>query len=185
MNVSDCGLTDDDVLYEQNQVTERLAEIATELDTQYRGSELLIVGVLNGAFMIVADLVRLMASHVEIDWVGVSSYGGGTRSSGTIRPTKDMTEDVRGRHVLLVDDILDSGLTLSWLRSRIEAQGAASIASCVLLRKPAHSGRKTEVEYVGFDIPDVFAVGYGLDHAGRYRGLQCIAHVTMESPTRR
>lgn len=175
MNLEECGLTKDDVLMDEGRIADRIGEIAAQLDTRYHDSDLLVVGVLSGAFMIVADLVRMMSSHVEIDWIGVSSYGDKTRSSGTIKPTKDITVDVAGRSVLLVDDILDTGLTLSWLRNRMRAQGAGSIESCVLLRKPPTPGRRIDAEYVGFDIPDVFAVGFGLDHAGRYRNLRCIA----------
>lgn len=175
MDIEDCGLGKDDILMDEDRIAGRIGEIATDLDARYGDADLLVVGVLSGAFMIVADLVRLMSSHVEVDWIGVSSYGDGARSSGTIKPTKDLTADVAGRNVLLVDDILDTGLTLSWLRSRMRALGAASVESCVLLRKPATPSRRIDAEYVGFDIPDVFAVGFGLDHAGRYRNLRCVA----------
>jgi hypoxanthine phosphoribosyltransferase len=190
VNLEDCGLTKDDVLFDEHHIASRLAELAADLDAKYAESNLLIVGVLTGAFMIVADLARLMSSHVEVDWIGVSSYGQGTRSSGTIRPTKDISVDVTGRAVLLVDDILDTGLTLSWLSRRMHAQGAASVESCVLLRKPVTPNRRIDAQYVGFDIPDVFAVGFGLDHAGRYRNLRCVAKAAKadaasRTPTRR
>lgn len=175
MRPEDCGLAKEDVLFDEGQIAARLADIATDLDAKYANGNLLVVGVLTGAFMIVADLARCMSSNIEIDWVGLSSYGQGTRSSGIIRPTKDITVDVTGRAVLLVDDILDTGLTLSWLNKQVHARGAASVESCVLLRKPATPARRIEAQYVGFDIPDVFAVGFGLDHAGRYRNLRCVA----------
>lgn len=178
MKIEECGLTKDDVLFDESQIADRLAEIAVQLDAEYAGARLLIVGVLTGAFMIVADLARSMAIHVEIDWMGVSSYGNSTRSSGTIKATKDISTDVAGRHVLLVDDILETGLTLSWLTSRMHARGAASVESCVLLRKPAPANRRIDARYVGFDIPDVFAVGFGLDHAGRFRNLCCVARAS-------
>ncbi|HEX2771319.1 MAG TPA: hypoxanthine phosphoribosyltransferase [Micromonosporaceae bacterium] len=175
MRLEDCDLTKDDVLFDEDQIASRLADVAADLDVKYADSDLLIVGVLTGAFMIVADLARWMSSHIEIDWIGVSSYGQDTRSSGIIRTTKDISVDVTGRSVLLVDDILDTGLTLSWLAQRVLALGAASVESCVLLRKPATPARRIDAQYVGFDIPDVFAVGFGLDHAGRYRNLRCVA----------
>jgi hypoxanthine phosphoribosyltransferase len=175
VKLEDCGLAKEDVLFDEHQIAARLADLAADLDEKYAGSNVLIVGVLTGAFMIVADLARLMSSHVEIDWVGVSSYGQGTRSSGIVRTTKDISVDVTGRAVLLVDDILDTGLTLSWLSKRLRARGAASVESCVLLRKPAPPDRRIDADYVGFDIPDVFAVGFGLDHAGRYRNLRSVA----------
>lgn len=175
MRPEDCGLAKEDVLFDEDQIASRLADVAAELDARYADANLLIVGVLTGAFMIVADLARSMSSHVEVDWIGVSSYGQGMRSSGVIRPTKDITVDVTGRAVLLVDDILDTGLTLSWLSTQVRARGAANVESCVLLRKPATPARRIDAEYVGFDIPDVFAVGFGLDHAGRYRNLRCVA----------
>ena len=175
LKIEECGLTTDDVLFDEQQIAGRLAEIAAELDAKYAEGGLLIVGVLTGAFMIVADLARQMSSHVEIDWMGISSYGNGTRSSGTIKATKDIGVDVTDRNVLLVDDILETGLTLSWLNSQMRARRAASVESCVLLRKPAAPTRRIDAQYVGFDIPDVFAVGFGLDHAGRFRNLRCVA----------
>lgn len=178
MDVEHCGLSRDDILFDERQIAARLDEIAAELDAKYAGVDLLIVGVLTGGFMIVADLCRRMTIHVEIDWVGVSSYGSSTQSSGTIQMTKDITPSVAGRHVLLVDDILDTGLTVSWLTALLESAGAESVESCVLLRKPATKARRIEARYVGFDIPDVFAVGFGLDHAGRYRNLRCVAKGT-------
>lgn len=181
MNVEDCGLTEDDILFNEEQIDIRLGEIAAELDAEYASAELLLIGVLTGGFMIVADLCRRMSSHVEIDWVGVSSYGSGTKSSGTIHTTKDIKTDVTGRSVLLVDDILDTGLTVSWLTNMLESAGARSVESCVLLRKPATKVRKIDARYVGFDIPDVFAVGFGLDHAGQYRNLRCIAKATKST----
>jgi hypoxanthine phosphoribosyltransferase len=185
VNLEDCGLTKDDVLFDEHQIASRLADIAADLDAKYAESNLLVVGILTGAFMIVADLARQMSSHVEIDWIGVSSYGQGTRSSGTIRPTKDIGVDVTGRAVLLVDDILDTGLTLSWLNRRMHAQGAPKVESCVLLRKPVTPNRRIDAQYVGFDIPDVFAVGFGLDHAGRYRNLRCVAKAAKADAAKR
>jgi hypoxanthine phosphoribosyltransferase len=175
VNVEDCGLSKDDILLTEEQIQHRLGELAAEIDKKYLGTNLLMVGVLSGGFIILADLCRAMSLPVEIDWLGASSYGSGTRSSGVVQATKDIGSDVHGRAVLLVDDILDTGLTLSWLTRLMTANGAHSVSSCVLLRKPKSAARQVEAEFVGFDIPDVFAVGFGLDHAGRFRNLRCVA----------
>ncbi|MEO6703812.1 MAG: hypoxanthine phosphoribosyltransferase [Jatrophihabitantaceae bacterium] len=175
MNVEDCGLSQADILLTQQQITDRMAELAAEVDARYQGEKLLLVGVLGGGFMIMADLCRAMALPVEIDWLGASSYGSGNRSSGIVNTTKELETDVTDRHVLLVDDILDTGLTISWLSRLMQSGGAKSVASCVLLRKPATSARRIDADFVGFEIEDVFAVGYGLDHAGQYRSLNCVA----------
>ncbi|HET6210693.1 MAG TPA: hypoxanthine phosphoribosyltransferase [Jatrophihabitans sp.] len=180
MDVEDCGLSQDDVLLTSDQIAARMLELAHEIDERYRGSNLLLVGVLGGGFMIMADLCRALSLPVEIDWLGASSYGSGSRSSGIVQTTKELETNVTGRHVLLVDDILDTGLTISWLTRLMQSGGAQSVASCVLLRKPATSARRIEADFVGFDIPDVFAVGFGLDHAGQYRNLSCVAKADKE-----
>ena len=175
MEVTDCGLTEADVLLTRQQISDRMVELAAEIDARYQGERLLLVGVLGGGFMIMADLCRAMSLPVEIDWLGASSYGSGTRSSGIVQTTKELETSVTDRHVLLVDDILDTGLTISWLTRLMQSGGARSVASCVLVRKPATSARRIEADFVGFDIEDVFAVGFGLDHAGQYRSLGCVA----------
>jgi hypoxanthine phosphoribosyltransferase len=175
MEVEDCGLSAEDILLTQDQIATRLGELATEIDARYAGDNLLLVGVLGGAFMIMADLCRNISMPIEIDWIGAASYGSGTRSSGVVQKTKELETNVAGRHVLLVDDILDTGLTISWLTRLIQSAGAQSVASCVLLRKPGTTARRIEADFVGFEIPDVFAVGFGLDHAGQYRNLSCVA----------
>jgi len=180
MDVQDCGLSKEDVLPDREQIAARLVELAAEIDQRYRGSNLLIVGVLGGAFVIMADLCRAITLPVEIDWLGTSSYGSGSKSSGIVQTTKELETNVTGRDVLLVDDILDTGLTISWLTRLMQSGGAKSVASCVLLRKPATSARRIEADFVGFDIPDVFAVGFGLDHAGKYRNLSCVARADKE-----
>ncbi|HEX4728198.1 MAG TPA: hypoxanthine phosphoribosyltransferase [Jatrophihabitans sp.] len=180
MDVEDCGLSKEDILLDREQIAARLVELASEIDQRYRGSNLLIVGVLGGAFVIMADLCRAITLSVEIDWLGASSYGSGSKSSGIVQTTKELETNVAGRDVLLVDDILDTGLTISWLTRLMQAGGARTVASCVLLRKPATSARRIEADFVGFDIPDVFAVGFGLDHAGKYRNLSCVARADKE-----
>jgi len=130
--------------------------------------------VLKGAVMVMADLARAIHLPVQMDWMAVSSYGSGTRSSGVVRILKDLDSDITGRHVLVVEDIIDSGLTLSWLVGNLESRGPASVRVCVLLRKPMATRTKVDVAYTGFDIDDAFVVGYGLDYAERYRNLPFI-----------
>jgi len=124
--------------------------------------------------MVMADLARELALPIEMDWMAVSSYGSGTQSSGVVRILKDLDTDLTGRKVLIVEDIIDSGLTLSWLRGNLESRGAASVEICTLLRKPAAAKVEVDVAYVGFDIPNAFVIGYGLDYAEKYRNLRGI-----------
>ena len=163
------------VLVTGEQIDARIKEMAAELDTKYAGKELLLVGVLKGAVMVMADLSRAMQIPVTMDWMAVSSYGSGTQSSGVVRILKDLDADVLGRHVLIVEDIIDSGLTLSWLISNLKARGAASVEIVALLRKPEAAKVEVDVMLVGFDIPNEFVVGYGLDYAERYRTLRGVA----------
>jgi len=127
--------------------------------------------VLKGAVMVMADLARALSSAAEMDWMAVSSYGSGTKSSGVVRILKDLDKDITGRDVLIVEDIVDSGLTLSWLVANLGSRGAASVEVCTLLRKPAAAKVQVDVRYVGFDIDPEFVVGYGLDYAEKYRNL--------------
>ena len=160
------------VLVTEDQIAKRISEIAQELDILYRGKDVLLVGVLKGAVMFMADLSRAMQIPVSMDWMAVSSYGSGTQSSGVVRILKDLDADVLGRHVIIVEDIIDSGLTLSWLASNLAARGAASVEIVALLRKPEAAKVEVDVKIVGFDIPNEFVVGYGLDYAERYRTLK-------------
>jgi len=159
------------VLITEDEIQRRLAEMAGEIDTDYEGRDLLLVGVLKGAVMVMADLARALHSPVEMDWMAVSSYGSGTKSSGVVRILKDLDKDITGRNVLIVEDIIDSGLTLSWLMSNLGSRGPASVEVCTLLRKPDAAQVDVPVRYVGFDIPNEFVIGYGLDYAERYRNL--------------
>jgi hypoxanthine phosphoribosyltransferase len=163
------------VLVTGDEIEVRIKEMAAELDAKYLGKELLLVGVLKGAVMVMADLSRAMQIPVTMDWMAVSSYGSGTQSSGVVRILKDLDADVLGRHVLVVEDIIDSGLTLSWLVANLKARGAASVEIVALLRKPAAAKVEVDVMLVGFDIPNEFVVGYGLDYAERYRTLRGVA----------
>ncbi|OKL46914.1 hypoxanthine phosphoribosyltransferase [Boudabousia liubingyangii] len=161
----------DEILITEAQMQERLAELAKEIDRDYEGKDLLLVGVLKGAVMVMADLARKLTIPVTMDWMAVSSYGSGTKSSGVVRILKDLDTDVAGRHVLIVEDIIDSGLTLSWLARNLQSRGAASVAIASALRKKEAAKVDVDVRYLGFDIPNHFVVGYGLDYAEQYRTL--------------
>ncbi len=160
------------VLFTEDQIQTRLAELAQELDEAYADKNVLLVGVLNGAVMVMADLSRHMRSHVETDWMAISSYGSGTQSSGVVRILKDLNTDIHGRHVLVVEDIIDTGLTLSYLISNLLSREPASLEIMTMFRKPDAADNDVDVKYVGFDIPNEFVVGYGLDFAGKYRNLR-------------
>jgi hypoxanthine phosphoribosyltransferase len=164
-----------EVLVTAEQIDKRIAELAAEIDKTYAGKDLVLVGVLKGAVMFMADLSRAMQIPVQMDWMAVSSYGSGTQSSGVVRILKDLDADILGRHILIVEDIIDSGLTLSWLISNLKARGAASVEIVALLRKPDAAKVNVDVALVGFDIPNEFVVGYGLDYAERYRTLRGVA----------
>jgi hypoxanthine phosphoribosyltransferase len=163
-----------EVLFSEAQIQDRLGELAREIEKDYDGKDILLVGVLKGAVMVMADLARHFSRHVEMDWMAISSYGSGTKSSGVVRILKDLDTDISGRHVLVVEDIIDTGLTLSWLVSNLSSRGPASVEICTLLRKPEAQRMSVDVKYVGYDIPDEFVVGYGLDYAERYRNLRSI-----------
>jgi hypoxanthine phosphoribosyltransferase len=169
-----------EVLITSEQLQERVGELAAQIDADYAGRDLLMVGVLKGAIMIMADLARAMRLPVEMDWMAVSSYGSGTKSSGVVRILKDLDTDITGRHVLVVEDIVDSGLTLSWLAGNLRSREPASLAVCTMLRKPASVRTHVDVAYTGFDIGDEFVVGYGLDYAQRYRNLPFIGTLAPE-----
>ena len=162
------------VLLPEEQVRRRIGEIADQIGHDYEGKDLLLVGVLRGAVMVMADLARALDRHVEMDWMAISSYGSGTKSSGVVRILKDLDTDITGRHVLIVDEIIDTGLTLSWLTSNLTSREPASVEICTLLRKPDALQMPVEVKYVGWDIPNEFVVGYGLDYRERYRNLRDI-----------
>ena len=163
------------ILYSEAEVHARLAELARQIEADYDPeSPPLLVGVLKGAVMVMADLARELRFHTEMDWMAVSSYGHGTKSSGVVRILKDLDADLTDRDVLIVEDIIDSGLTLAWLKENLESRGANSVRICALLRKPDALKVDVDVAYVGFDIPSEFVVGYGLDFAERYRNLRDI-----------
>jgi hypoxanthine phosphoribosyltransferase len=153
----------------------RIKELAAQVDKDYEGKDLLLVGVLKGAVMAVADFSRALQRHVDMDWMAVSSYGSGTKSSGVVRILKDLDRDITGRNVLIIEYIVDSGLTLSWLKANLESRGVGSVEILSILRKPEAAKVEVDVKYVGFDIPKDFVIGYGLDFDEKYRNLPFIA----------
>lgn len=161
-----------EILITEEQIRSRIAELARQVESHYAGKDVLLIGVLKGAVMVMADLSRELRIPVTMDWMAVSSYGSGTQSSGVVRILKDLDTDLSGKTVLIVEDIIDSGLTLSWLLSNLRSRGPESIEIFTLLRKPDAARVEIDVKYVGFDIPNQFVVGYGLDYDERYRTLR-------------
>ncbi|WP_203568932.1 hypoxanthine phosphoribosyltransferase [Aestuariimicrobium ganziense] len=172
MDAADLSQDLSEVLHTREAIDQRLVELAAQIDSDYAGRDLLLVGVLNGAVMVMADLSRSLKSHCTMDWMAISSYGSGTKSSGVVRILKDLTTDISGKHVLIVEDILDTGLTLSYLVHNLKSREPASIEVMTMFRKPEAATTDVDVKYVGFDIPNKFVIGYGLDYAGRYRNLR-------------
>ena len=174
MELSAVGTDVERVIVTEEQLKIRVAELAARVDADYKDQDLLLVGVLKGAIMAMADLTRAMQRHIDMDWMAVSSYGSGTKSSGVVRILKDLDRDITGRNILIVEDIVDSGLTLSWLRANLMSRGAASVEILAILRKPEAAKVEVNCKYVGFDIPPDFVVGYGLDFDEKYRNLSFI-----------
>jgi len=163
-----------EVLITEDEIVAKVAELARRVEADYAGESLLLVGVLKGAVMVMADLARELTLPITMDWMAVSSYGSGTQSSGVVRILKDLDADITDRRVLIVEDIIDSGLTLSWLLANLQSRGAKSVDILALLRKPNAAKVDVAVKYVGFEIPNKFVVGYGLDYAEQYRNLRGI-----------
>lgn len=180
MDASDISQDLEHVLFTSDQIADRIAEVAAQIDADYDGKEILLVGVLNGAVMVMADLQRAMKRHVQMDWMAVSSYGAGTQSSGVVRILKDLSQDLEGRHVIVVEDIIDTGLTLSYLMNYLASRGPASLEIMTMFRKPDAAQIDVDVKYVGFDIPNEFVVGFGLDYAEKYRNLRDVATLKPE-----
>jgi hypoxanthine phosphoribosyltransferase len=162
------------VLISEKAIQSKIEELASQIDRDYAGLEILLVGVLKGAFMVISDLSRALTIPVQIDFMAVSSYGSATSTSGVVRIMKDLDKDIVGRHLLIVEDIIDSGLTLAYLLRNLRSRGPESVEVCALLRKPEAAKVEIPVRYVGFEIPNEFVVGYGLDYAERYRNLPYI-----------
>jgi hypoxanthine phosphoribosyltransferase len=162
---------DIDVLISQEEIRKRVKEMALEISRDYSGKDLLMVGILKGSFVFLADLLRSLEQDAAVDFMGTVSYGVSTESSGEVRITKDLEQSVSGRHVLLVEDIVDTGLTLRYLLDTLKTRQPASLKVCALLDKPARRRTRVNLDYYGFIIPNVFVVGYGLDYGEKYRGL--------------
>ena len=162
------------ILFSEADLKNRIAELGKQISTDYAGKEILMIGVLRGAVIFMADLARAIDLPVAIDFMAVSSYGAATTSSGVVRILKDLDEDVENKHLLIVEDIIDSGLTLNYLMDNLWSRKPASIKICTLLNKPDRRKVEVPIEYNGFTIPDYFVVGYGLDYAEKYRNLPFI-----------
>jgi hypoxanthine phosphoribosyltransferase len=168
------------VLLDERQIQEKVAELAARISEDYEGRDVLLVGILKGGVILMADLSRALTVPHEIDFMAVSSYGASTETSGVVRLLKDLELDIQGRHVILVEDIVDSGLTLEYLVETLRPRRPASLEVCVLLMKPEMLKVDLDVRYKGFDIPSAFVVGYGLDYAERYRNLPYVATLKPE-----
>jgi hypoxanthine phosphoribosyltransferase len=164
-----------EILVQRDELEHRVRELAGEVSRDYAGRDLLLVGVLKGAVFFLSDLMRHLEVDCEVDFMAVSSYGSSTDSSGVVRILKDLDISIEGRHVLIVEDIVDSGLTLSYLLRTLRARNPASLEVCALLTKPERRKVELPIRYVGFEIPNRFAIGYGLDHAERFRNLPFVA----------
>lgn len=161
-------------LYTESELKNRVAELAAEINRDYAGKSPMLISVLRGSFIFMADLVRKLTIPCTVDFLSVSSYGKGTKSSGQVQITKDLSEDISGRDIIVVEDILDSGNTLSYLLQILQARHPASVRLCALLDKPSRRVKPVTANYTGFSIPDYFVVGYGLDYAEKYRNLPYI-----------
>ncbi len=169
-----------EILFTEEQLKKRVGEIARQIETDYAGKEIMLISVLRGSFIFMADLCRAIHLPCTLDFLSVSSYGTGTTSSGQVQITKDLSEDITGRHVIVVEDILDSGNTLSYLLKMLNNRHPASIRLCTLLDKPDRRVKPVDLHYSGFTIPDAFVVGYGLDYAEKYRNLPYIGILKPE-----
>jgi hypoxanthine phosphoribosyltransferase len=164
-----------EILIEEDELQRRIVELGEEISADYRGRDLLLLGVLKGAVFFMSDLMRRLTIPCEIDFMAISSYGASTDSSGVVRILKDLDINIEGRHVLVVEDIIDSGLTLSYLMRMLESREPESLEICALLTKPERREIDVDVRYTGFEIPNRFVIGYGLDFAERYRNLPYVA----------
>jgi hypoxanthine phosphoribosyltransferase len=168
-----------EILVQPDELSHRVRELGEEISRDYAGRDLLLIGVLKGAVFFLADLMREIEVPCEVDFMAVSSYGSSTDTSGVVRILKDLDAPLEGRNVLIVEDIVDSGLTLQYLMRTLETRGPASLEVCALLTKPERRLVETPARYVGFEIPDKFAIGYGLDYAERYRNLPYVATLQL------
>mgnify|MGYP001004522314 CR=1 FL=1 len=163
-----------EVLFSEQQLADKVAELGTRISADYEDKNPLVVSVLKGSYVFMADLTRKITIPCNVDFMAVSSYGAGTKTTGEVQIIKDIGSKIDGRHLIIVEDILDSGVTLSFLMKILKARGAASIRLCTLLSKPERRKVDVPIDYLGFEIPDAFVVGYGLDYAEKYRNLPYI-----------
>lgn len=182
MMKTDHNMYDDiqEILFDQEHLAQKCQELANQVNEDYKNKELVLVGILKGSFMFMSDLVKRTTIPLEIEFMAVSSYGSSTESSGVVRILKDLDTDIKGKHVLLVEDIIDSGTTLTYLMDYLKGRGAASVEIMCLLDKPARRTQVLPVRYVGYVIPDAFIIGYGIDYAERYRNLPFVATLKEE-----
>ena len=171
MSQTELELGVEDILIDRDRLQERIRELGEDVSADYAGRDLLLVGVLKGAVFFMADLMRHLTVPCEVDFMAISSYGAATDSSGVVRILKDLDINIEGRHVLVVEDIIDSGLTLSYLMRNLESREPSSLEICALLTKPERREIEVPVRWIGFEIPNKFVIGYGLDFAERYRNL--------------
>jgi len=171
-----------EILVQPDDLRRKVADLGKQISADYEGRNLLLVGVLKGAVFFLSDLMREISVPCEVDFMAVASYGSATDSSGVVRILKDLDASIEGRHVLIVEDIVDSGLTLQYLLRNLRARGPASVEVCALLTKPERRKIELEARYVGFEIPNRFAIGYGLDHAEQYRNLPYVAALAEPAP---
>jgi hypoxanthine phosphoribosyltransferase len=169
------------ILVQQDELAHRVRALGEEISRDYAGRDLLLIGVLKGAVFFLSDLMRHLTVRCEVDFMAVASYGSSTDSSGVVRILKDLDAPIAGRDVVIVEDIVDSGLTLNYLRRTLQARDPASLEVCALLTKPERRKVETPIRYTGFEIPNKFVIGYGLDHAERYRNLPYVAVLENQS----
>ncbi len=176
------GLADDvdEILIPEEVLQDRIRELGRRISTEYNSKEPLLVGILTGAFVFMSDLLRAISIPCQVDFMATSSYGNGTESSGIVRILKDLDQSIEGRHVLIVDDIIDTGLTMDYLLETLKARYPASLRVCALLDKRPRRRREVPIDFRGFEIPDKFVIGYGLDFSGRYRNLPFIGVLKPE-----
>lgn len=172
------------VLLEEEAIQKRVEELGRQITRDYEGKELVLVGILKGAVVFFSDLIRHVELPMSMDFMAISSYGNATKSAGVVRILKDLDKDIVGKHIIIVEDIVDSGLTLSFLKDNLVSRGAASLHICALLDKPERRKVDIKADYQGFTIPDAFVVGYGLDYAERYRNLPYIGVLKPEIYTK-
>ena len=170
------------VLYSQQQIADRVAELGARITRDLNGEPLIMIGVLKGAAVFLADLARAVQADTTFDFIAVSSYGNGQRSSGAVKLIKDLDHPIEGKNVLIVEDILDTGITLTYLRKILQEHHPKSLRIAALLDKPARRIEKIEADYIGFSIPNLFVIGYGMDYAERYRNLPDICLMTADHP---